>query len=141
MRAELVAELDTARYTNKPLPGTGFESRGGEVRLREESVESCGSARQTLYFLHCGRNRPDDTPNVHLLGFSFMRYWQSRLNASARAAPLLRLCLWLLRFHDLPPRPRHTQHKPDQEPPQPPPLPKLFCISAAVRFESIGNFA
>ncbi|KAI5337951.1 hypothetical protein L3X38_017222 [Prunus dulcis] len=36
----------------------------------------------------------------------------------------------LHRSHDLSSA-RHAQHKPDQEPPQPPPLPKLFCISAA----------
>ncbi|BBG93411.1 sulfate transporter 4 [Prunus dulcis] len=48
--------------------------------------------------------------------------------AATASVPLLH------RSHDLPPRPslthitplcfRHTQHKPDQEPPQPPPLPK-----------------
>ncbi|KAI5321969.1 hypothetical protein L3X38_031041 [Prunus dulcis] len=32
------------------------------------------------------------------------------------------------RFHDLPPRPRHIQHKPDQEPPQPPPSPKKCAV-------------
>ncbi|CAL9018793.1 unnamed protein product [Prunus brigantina] len=31
IKVELTAELDTARYTNKSLPGTSFESRGGEV--------------------------------------------------------------------------------------------------------------
>ncbi|KAI5349225.1 hypothetical protein L3X38_002112 [Prunus dulcis] len=120
MRAELVAELDTARYTNKPLPGTGFESRGGEVRALKNglhlsvdfernrlraaallvrlcisfTVEGDFISRMALIWRGCAsiphcvtkypRNRPDDTPNVHLLGFSFMRYWQSRLNASAR---------------------------------------------------------
>ncbi|KAI5322705.1 hypothetical protein L3X38_031777 [Prunus dulcis] len=39
MIAELTAELNTARYTNKYLSRTGFESRGGEVRSQEESVE------------------------------------------------------------------------------------------------------
>ncbi|CAL2229842.1 unnamed protein product [Prunus armeniaca] len=32
MRAELTAELDTTIWMNKSLPGTGFESKGGEVR-------------------------------------------------------------------------------------------------------------
>ncbi|KAI5335622.1 hypothetical protein L3X38_025755 [Prunus dulcis] len=30
------------------------------------------------------RNRPDETLNVHLLGFNYMLYFRSRLNASAR---------------------------------------------------------
>ncbi|KAI5349648.1 hypothetical protein L3X38_002537 [Prunus dulcis] len=115
MRAELVAELDTARDTNKPLPGTSFESRGGEnglhlsidfernqLRAAALPVRLCISftmegdfiSRMALIWRGCAsiphcvtkypRNRPDDTPNVHLLGFSFMRYWQSRLNASTR---------------------------------------------------------
>ncbi|CAL2237870.1 unnamed protein product [Prunus armeniaca] len=45
MRVELTAKLDAARYTNKSSPGTDFE----------ESVEGRYSARQALYFLHCGR--------------------------------------------------------------------------------------
>ncbi|KAI5316608.1 hypothetical protein L3X38_036315 [Prunus dulcis] len=47
---------------------------------------------------------------------------QSCTSAAAVPVPLPH------RFHDLPPRPRHIQHKPDQEPPQPPPLPKKCAV-------------
>ncbi|KAI5317147.1 hypothetical protein L3X38_036854 [Prunus dulcis] len=41
MRAELTAELDTDRYTNKSSPRTGFESRGGIPRIGRRIHQMC----------------------------------------------------------------------------------------------------
>ncbi|KAI5323668.1 hypothetical protein L3X38_032740 [Prunus dulcis] len=91
MRAELMAELDTARYTNKSSPKIGFESRGdlewNRLRAPALPVRLCISftvegdfiSRMALICRGCAsiprcvtrypKNWPEDTPKVHFTWF------------------------------------------------------------------------
>ncbi|KAI5352218.1 hypothetical protein L3X38_005109 [Prunus dulcis] len=71
---------------NKSSPGTGFKSREGEVRRLyvEDSLDLIRMFLIPLWVTKYPKSLPDGTPNVHLLGFKFMRYSLSKPKASAR---------------------------------------------------------